>query len=322
MAPLRVMTWNVENLFGAGEADGPATEAALAAKIESLRVVIDAQRPHVLALQEVGGEGALQRLQEALAVPMPYRQLGIADERGIRVAFISRRALHGRVDIRPFPAGFLPIQVGDDPAGPDGPRLMNQMGRGGLRVTVRAGNRDVHIVTAHLKSKLLTFPGGFAPANEDQRARFASYALYRRASEATTLRVHLDGLLAGLGREMAVILTGDMNDELDAATTQILNGPPGSEIGTPGFGHPDGGDGNRIWNLAPLIPEERRFSRVYRGRPELIDHIFVSHFLAGRVTAATTATAEGALPSIADNPDARRGKPGSDHAAVIATFEL
>jgi hypothetical protein len=25
---------------------------------------------------------------------------------------------------------------------------------------------------------------------------------------------------------MAVILTGDMNDELDAATTQILNGPP------------------------------------------------------------------------------------------------
>jgi hypothetical protein len=86
------------------------------------------------------------------------------------------------VDIRAFPAGFLPIQLGDDPAGPDGPRLMNQMGRGGLRVTVRAGNRDVHILTAHLKSKLLTFRGGFAPANEDQRARFGSYALYRRAS--------------------------------------------------------------------------------------------------------------------------------------------
>jgi endonuclease/exonuclease/phosphatase family metal-dependent hydrolase len=196
------------------------------------------------------------------------------------------------------------------------------MGRGGLRVTVRAGNRDVHIVTAHLKSKLLTFPGGFAPANEDQRARFASYALYRRASEATTLRVHLDGLLNGLGREKAVILTGDMNDELDAATTQILNGPTGSEIGTAGFGHPDAGDGDRIWNLAPLIPEERRFSRVYRGRPELIDHIFVSHWLAGRTIAVTTAMAEGALPSIEDNPNARRGKPGSDHAAVIATFNL
>ncbi len=102
----------------------------------------------------------------------------------------------------------------------------------------------------------------------------------------------------------------------------ILNGPPGSEIGTAGFGHPDAGDGNRIWNLAPLIPEKRRFSRVYRGRPELIDHIFVSHFLAGRTTAVATASAEGALPSIEDNPDARRGKRGSDHAAVIATFDL
>jgi endonuclease/exonuclease/phosphatase family metal-dependent hydrolase len=322
MALFRVMTWNVENLFGVGDADGPATEAALAAKIESLRAVIDAQRPHVLALQEIGREDALQRLQQALTMPMPYRQLGIADERGIRVAFLSRRALHGRVDIRPFPAGFLPIQVGDDPVGPDGPRLMDQMGRGGLRVTVRAGNHDVRIVSAHLKSKLLTFPGGFAPANEDQRARFASYALYRRASEATTLRVHLDGLLSGGGREMAVILTGDMNDELDAATTQILNGPPGSEIGTAGFGQPDAGDGDRMWNLAPLIPEDLRFSRVYRGGPELIDHIFASHFLAGRTTAVTTAIAEGVLPSIEDNPNARRGKPGSDHGAVIATFDL
>jgi hypothetical protein len=71
---------------------------------------------------------------------------------------------------------------------------------------------------------------------------------------------------------------------LDAATTQILNGPTGSEIGTAGFGQADAGDGDRMWNLAPLIPAERRFSRVYRGRPELIDHVCVSHLLAGRTT--------------------------------------
>ena len=65
-------------------------------------------------------------------------------------------------------------------------------------------------------------------------------------------------------------------------------------------------------NLAPLIPEERRFSQVYRGRPELIDHIFVSYLLAIRTTAVTTVTADGALPSSGDNPKARRGKPGSD----------
>jgi hypothetical protein len=51
---------------------------------------------------------------------------------GIRVAFISRRVLHDPIQIRPFPVGLLPVQVGDDPPGPDGPRLMNQMGRGAL----------------------------------------------------------------------------------------------------------------------------------------------------------------------------------------------
>jgi endonuclease/exonuclease/phosphatase family metal-dependent hydrolase len=323
MAQFRVMTWNVENLFAVGTEAGPETEAELDAKIESLRAVIDAQLPDVLALQEVGSESALARLQAALVAPMPHRRLGIPDGRGIRVAFVSRLELHDPVDVRAFPPGLLPIQVGDDPPGPAGPELLAEMGRGALQVTVRAGGRDVHLVATHLKSKLLTFPRGFQPANEDQRARYAAYALCRRASEAATLRVHLDGLLDGGGRTTAVVLAGDLNDEVDAATTQILNGPPGSEIGTAGFGRPDRGDGDRMWNLAPLIPADRRFTRVYRGRGELIDHVFVSHFLAsGRTTAVTTVTAEGALPSVADDPTARRGEPGSDHAAVVATFDL
>ncbi len=48
----RVMSWNVENLFDVGDDDGPDTQAQFAAKIESLRAIIDAQKPHVLALQE------------------------------------------------------------------------------------------------------------------------------------------------------------------------------------------------------------------------------------------------------------------------------
>jgi hypothetical protein len=54
---------------------------------------------------------------------------------------------------------------------------------------------------------------------------------------------------------------------------------------------------------------------VFRGRPELIDHIFVSHFLAsaGRTLGVTTVSAEGALPSIIENPNARRGEPVRRH---------
>ena len=45
MAQFRVMTWNVENLFDVRDDDGPKTQAQFAAKIESLRAVIDAQQP-------------------------------------------------------------------------------------------------------------------------------------------------------------------------------------------------------------------------------------------------------------------------------------
>jgi hypothetical protein len=49
----------------------------------------------------------------------------------------------------------------------------------------------------------------------------------------------------------------DLNGVPDAATSQILQGPPGSEIGTSGFTQSDLGDGQRLWNLAPRIPGPR-----------------------------------------------------------------
>ncbi len=320
------MTWNVQNLFDVGHEAGPATRAAFETKLASLATVIDEARPHVLGLQEVGSDTALANLQRALVHRMPYRALGEPDSRGIRVAFLSTRVLRDVETIRCFPDGLLPIQVGDDPAGPAGPPLMNQMGRSGLQATIRANNSNVRIVTCHLKSKLLTFPGGrFSTDDPDERARGAAYALFRRTSEAATLRVHANVALDGQGRTEPYVLLGDFNDEVDAATTQILNGPPGSEIGTVGFDRADRGDGDRLWNLAPLIPETERFSRIHRGRRELIDHIFASNFLVsnGRTTAVRSLTfRDAALPSIDDTPTKHYPRPGSDHAAITATFDL
>ena len=115
MGQFRVMTWNVENLFDVSDEDGPDTQTELKAKIESLRSVIDEQKPHVLGLQEIGSEAALGRLQAALKTPMSHRAVAEPDERVIRVAFLSRRVLHDPIQIRPFPGGLLPLQVGDDP---------------------------------------------------------------------------------------------------------------------------------------------------------------------------------------------------------------
>jgi hypothetical protein len=50
-----------------------------------------------------------------------------------------------------------------------------------------------------------------------------------------------------------VIVLGDLNDRSEA-TTEILYGPPSSEIGTASFRQPDQSDKQRLWNLEAMIP--------------------------------------------------------------------
>lgn len=73
MSQFRVMTWNVQNLLRVGHDSGPSTRAQLRAKVAALAALIDVERPHVLALQEVGTDAVLAQLQSALTWSMPYR---------------------------------------------------------------------------------------------------------------------------------------------------------------------------------------------------------------------------------------------------------
>lgn len=80
------------------------------------------------------------------------------------------------------------------------------------------------------QSELLTFPDGrFQPRDEGERARFAADDLYRRARKRSPLEPPQPNFLTP-NPHAAVIVLGDLNDEVDAATIQVLNGPPGSEM--------------------------------------------------------------------------------------------
>ncbi|MFD7709432.1 endonuclease/exonuclease/phosphatase family protein [Streptomyces sp. NPDC059785] len=308
-------TWNLENLYRPGSPYGPKDKAAYEAKLAALASVVRALDPALLAVQEVGDPGALEDLAGLLGGGDWHITLsGHPDGRGIRVGFLSRRPVWVLADTTAFPPLLRPVQ------GADVGEPVRQAGRGFLAVEVSVASLVLRVAVCHLKSKLLSYPGGrFRPVDEGERARYGAYALYRRTAEAASLRALVDELLAGDGRTRDVAVLGDLNDEVQAATTQILLGPPGSEIGTPGYGQPDRGDAARLWNVAPLIPAERRFSRVNSGRRELIDHLLVSHRLVRRVTAAGTGTPEAdapRLPSVGPDPAARRSAAGSDHAPV------
>lgn len=309
-----VATWNLENLLRPASESGPSDEDAYEAKLSELARVIDEIAPDVLGVQEIGGPEPLEDLRDRLDGDWHAASSELPDGRGIRVGFLSRLTLDDVAHVGDFPDGLQPVQVSDDGD------TIDAMGRGALRVRVRAGGRDVNLVNCHLKSKLLSFPHGFSPRDEAQRARYGAYALYRRAAEAVTVRAHANDLLDDQGQERAVIVLGDLNDVPSAATTQILLGPPGSEIDTAGFERPDQGDASRLWNLAPLIPQERRYSRRFRGAGELIDHILVSHALVTRIEEVDTAGGE--PPSISENPGERRDEPASDHLPVVARFGL
>ncbi|PTH84838.1 endonuclease [Streptomyces sp. A244] len=307
-------TWNLENLYRPGGPYGPPDEAGYEAKLAALAAVITELDPALLGVQEVGDPEALQDLAGLLDDDWHVAVSEHPDSRGIRVGFLSRTPLTVVADTRAFPAELRPVQADD--AG----LTAGQAGRGVLAVEIDGWDGPLRVAVCHLKSKLLSYPDGrFQPRDEGERARYGAYALYRRAAEATALRALADELLAGDGQARDVAILGDLNDEVQAATTQILLGPPGSEIGTPGYDRPDRGDATRLWDVAPLIPPGQRWSRVNSGRRELIDHVLLSHRLVHRVTAAGTGLpGEGppGLPSVGPDPAERRGEPGSDHAPV------
>ncbi len=333
MATFRVATWNLENLLLPDPKSGQDGYGAYVAKIESLAQVIEEIDPHVIAVQEVGGDKPLSDLRARLRRSHPYRKMSsYGDKRGIRVAFLSKVPIDSSDELELFPAGGLASVSGSyGGAAKDEPKPFTRMGRGALSICVQpVPGTTVRLVTCHLKSKMLSYPstGGrtrFEPHNETERVRAAGLALLQRTAEAVAVRAWANGFVEG-NNTTRLILLGDMNDEPEAATTQILLGPSGSEICTPGFDKPDKGDDVRLFNLTPLIPERHRYSRLHEGQPELIDHILVSEeMLPGRprrLPVVDTGVELVLVPSIGNNPTKRLGEPGSDHAPVIATFEL
>ena len=140
------------------------------------------------------------------------------DGRGIRVGWLSPGQLIDPTDVAQYPEK-VPATTIDD----EGTTIIAAK-RGALAVTyTRADGLTVHALTAHFKSKLLTFPGRrpdqprFDTNDEGERARFGLYALAQRAAEAATARAWATTQLQNAGQNRHVLICGDLNDTPQAA---------------------------------------------------------------------------------------------------------
>jgi endonuclease/exonuclease/phosphatase family metal-dependent hydrolase len=314
--PLAITTWNVQNL--------DPSDPLFIQKRNFIVGTLLALGSDVVALQEILDLEALEELAEGTGF---HPHAAPPDGRGNRVAFLTRDPVIGEpevIDQWQLAPGVVVQGVDDDGA----IETLAQFRRPALKVTVANNGRSVDVITAHLKSKLLTFGGNFSTNDETLRARTAYFALQLRAAEAATLREEATAALAA-GRDMIVL--GDLNDGETAATTQILYGPPGSQPRGPAdalqpasaFQRADADDVRRLFNVCGLVAPELRWSRRHNGQPELLDHILVSEGLMPRVgtlrqVPLVTILNEDAPNLIGEHPTAGGVVP--DHAPVTAVF--
>jgi endonuclease/exonuclease/phosphatase family metal-dependent hydrolase len=306
---MRLMTWNVENLFRPGGPAGVTTQPAYEQKLNNVASLIVQHDPDVVALQEIGDPLALDDLVAAGLSDYSHITVSThpdpAPTHPIRVAFLSKSAPSLVQELVDLPGGGI-TSVAQEGS------TLDRLGRGALAITLTLDGAPTRLISIHLKSKLLSYPGGrFSPHDENERALAGGYALFRRAAEAVAIRVWADQLLTD--SQTALVVMGDLNDGPEAATTQILYGPPDRDLQ-----RKDKGDAWRLVNLARFLPADNRFSRTYLGEPELLDHILTTTELARRQVSILTDTTH--VTAIGDQPSDRKTAVWPDHAPVMASL--
>ncbi|HEY3448625.1 MAG TPA: endonuclease/exonuclease/phosphatase family protein [Myxococcales bacterium] len=195
----KVMDWNVHDFFD--ENDDPAkndtvvSATSVTSKIAKLAKVINAQAPDIVTLQEVETEDLLRRLNDKLTVKLPnYKLIPGRDPRGINVAILSK-----------FPLLLTKTHQNEWLYTPDG-RGPYKWSRDCLEAHVDlGGNREAAFLVNHFISQV--------DDNVDTDLK--------RQAQAKAARDLADGIRNSTPW-VAVIITGDMNDDPGSASTRLF----------------------------------------------------------------------------------------------------
>jgi predicted extracellular nuclease len=302
-------TFNVNNLFDLeddpSKEDERTTPTAeeLETKLEKLARALEAELslPDILVVQEVENTEILQRLGDRVnrSVGTEYRATSFdaSDGRSIEVGFLWDAA---RVTLE---KAFLL----------SGPDVEDAFGRGSpapgrepLVGILSIGDERITIIGNHFKSKRGDDPlfGVNQPPDRPTEQQ--------RKAQARVVRRFVDSLLEK-DPEAPVMVIGDLNDfpfeepgEGSDHAVAILEGDA-----------PD----LKLTNLVHRVPEGKRFTSVYQGNSEVLDHILVSSGLLKYLTAVDILHFNTSYPEFLEN-DRTTSHRASDHDPVEARFDF
>ena len=322
---MRVATFNLENLDAGGDEDQPELEERIALmRPQILRLEAD-----VLCLQEIHGqgEGGDRRLSalDALLEGTPYAEYNrvtttledsdqpYAERNLVTLSrYEVKSSRQYKHDFAPAPV-YRPVT-----AVPEEEAAKLTWERPILRATLELPDGNpVDVLNLHLKSKNPTAVAGqkkdpYTWKSASGWAEGFFISSLKRVGQALEVRMLIDQLLDE--DEGARILTaGDFNAKLDEVPLQAITGPVERT-----------GNGELAWRVMipceKSVPEPERYSLIYQGEGEMIDHILMSRSLLAFYKDAEVHNELLHDESIAYATDLKY--PESDHAPVVATFDL
>lgn len=199
-----------------------------------------------------------------------------------------------------------------------------------LVATFTFNGEDVTVVNNHFSSKggssaILGLDQPFEELQEDLKAAdflasadgsnldtadtYVNGSLNERRIQAQAVNDYVDGILANNANTNVVVL-GDLNEFEFVSPLGIL---AGTQTTTDGTDLSDSGEAAILTNLTENVPDEERYSFIFQGNSQLLDHILVSDSLV-----------EGADVDIVNvntefaETDAR----ASDHDPVVARLDV
>lgn len=319
---VRIATFNVENLFDKennplkDDQGSTPTPRELLTKLSKLsRTIVEGLGlPEIIVVQEVENEAILRTLGERVTERAADRrglspgQPGVgftaiayvavsyesSDGRGIENGFLYDASRVRLVDARRLEGPRVRAAFGPRSVSPGREPIV-----GVFHIPSVFGEQTITIVGNHFKSK-----GGDDPLFGVEWPPIRKTEEQRRA-QARAVRGFVDQVFAGDPGAL-LIVAGDFNDFQFAEPGE----PPNHPLAILEEGRVP------LRNVIQDLPEAQRFTYVYDGNSQVLDHILISPSLEGYLVQTTVMRGNAGSPaSLAENPQTRLRS--SDHDAVV-----